>query len=418
MKFSALPLAGRLYISAVIAAGVVLVAVSVPRGGFDNPFLLIAIVATSIAVHTIKVELPAGASSSTLSLGYAVSFASMLILGPAGTVWTTMTGGWAQCTLNAKARNPWYQTVFSMCALSVSMESAAQTLSWTGGQVLSGPADIVIPSIVASALVYFLASSLLMAVAIGLTTGHPSIQVWDRDFLWGAPNYFIGAFAATVAVQGVHRFGWNSVVLLLAPLFLTFRLYKVFLRRVAEVSHVNRELRSQKERAEAESLTDPLTRLPNRRFLADHAEQEIARAARTRQPLALLMIDVDQFKRINDTYGHQKGDEVLTAVAACLRDGLRPYDVCGRFAGDEFVVLLSGCPVEMALRRADALAGAIAAEPQAVAAEEPLLMSVSVGVAIFPDDASTYEDLLAVADARMYEHKHRRAELPTGARKT
>jgi diguanylate cyclase (GGDEF)-like protein len=331
----------------------------------------------------------------------------MLILGPAGTVWTTMTGGWAQCTLNAKARNPWFQTVFSMCALSLSMEMAAQTLAWTGGQPLSGPADVVIPSVFAAALVYFLAASLLMAVAIGLTTGHSPIQVWDRDFLWSAPNYFIGAFTATVAVQGVSRFGWNSVVLLLAPLFLTFRLYKVYLRRVGEVVHANTELRSQKERAEAESLTDPLTQLPNRRFIDAHARQEIARAMRTVQPLALLMIDVDRFKRINDTYGHPKGDEILKAVADSLRSGLRPYDVCGRYGGDEFVVLLSGCTKEMALLRAEALSEALAAQPQAVCDGEPLLMALSIGAAVFPEDGDSYEELMAVADARMYQRKHR-----------
>jgi diguanylate cyclase (GGDEF)-like protein len=407
VKFSSLPLSARIYIGFVIATGVALTLASGPRGGFDRPLLLTAIVAASIAVHTIKVELPVGASSSTLSLGYAVSFASMLILGPAGTLWATMTGGWAQCTFNTKARNPWYQTAFSMCALSLSMELAAQTLALTGGTELKGPADIVIPSLVASALVYFLASSLTMAIVIGLTAGRPTIQVWDRDFLWGAPNYFVGAFAATVAVQGVSRFGLNSVVALLAPLFLTFRLYKVYLLRVDEVGHANQELRTQKERAEADSLTDPLTQLPNRRFLVTHAEQEIARAARSGEPLAFVMVDVDRFKQINDSYGHRKGDEVLKAVGECLRKGLRPYDECIRYAGDEFVVLMSGCPADLAKRRADALAAAVAAEPQS-AGDHPLLVSVSVGVAVFPTDGRTWEDLLAVADARMYQRKHRR----------
>ena len=208
-------------------------------------------------------------------------------------------------------------------------------------------------------------------------------------------------------MQGVSRFGWNTVVVLLAPLFLTFRLYKVYLKRVGEVVHANIELRSQKERAEAESLTDPLTHLPNRRFLDAHARQEIARAMRTMQPLALLMMDVDRFKRINDTYGHQKGDEVLRAVADCLRAGLRPYDVCGRYAGDEFVALLSGCTEDMAQRRAEALADALAAQPQAVCDGEPLLMSLSIGVAVFPEDGDSYEELMAVADARMYQRKNR-----------
>ena len=71
------------------------------------------------------------------------------------------------------------------------MEMAGQTLGWTGGRNLDGPADIVIPSIVASALIYFLANSVLMAVVIGITSRRSIVKVWDQDFLWGAPNYFI-----------------------------------------------------------------------------------------------------------------------------------------------------------------------------------------------------------------------------------
>jgi hypothetical protein len=134
-----MPLSARLYVASVIAAGLALAALSAARGGFDEPLLLLALVATSVAVHTVKVDLPVKGSSSTLSLGYTVSFASMLILGPAGTVWTTMTGGWAQCTLNAKARNPWHQTVFSMCALRVDGTGVADAgVDWW--QALSGPA--------------------------------------------------------------------------------------------------------------------------------------------------------------------------------------------------------------------------------------------------------------------------------------
>jgi len=144
----------------------------------------------------------------------------------------------------------------------------------------------------------------------------------------------------------------------------------------------------------------------DRRFLASHAETEIARAGRSGQPLALIMVDVDRFKLINDTYGHQKGDEVLNLIADCLRRGLRPYDICARYAGDEFVLILSGCTAAMAAQRADDLAASIVGASPVMPGAERLAISASIGVASFPADGRTYEDLVAAADARMYQRKH------------
>jgi diguanylate cyclase (GGDEF)-like protein len=168
---------------------------------------------------------------------------------------------------------------------------------------------------------------------------------------------------------------------------MTFRIYNVYVRRMDE------------------ALTDPLTRLPNRRSLAAHAETEIARATRSAQPFAVVMADVDRFKQINDSYGHQKGDELLGLIADGFRRNLRPYDFCARYAGDEFVVILPGCTADMAGHRADAIATTIADSPLALANGETTPVSVSLGVAAFPADGKNYEDLLAVADARMYRRK-------------
>ena len=102
MRFRDLPVAARAYIAAVMCGGAVLAAISVSRGGFSQPLMLLSFVAASFAVHTIKVTLPVGTSYSTLSLGFAITFASLLVLGPAATVWTMIVGGWAQCTINVK----------------------------------------------------------------------------------------------------------------------------------------------------------------------------------------------------------------------------------------------------------------------------------------------------------------------------
>ena len=408
MRFRDLPVTAQLYIAAVMCGGGTLAAISISRGGFSQPLMLMSFVAASLAVHPVKITLPVGTSYSTLSLGFAVTFASLLVLGPAATVWTMMAGGWAQCTINVKTPNPWYRTAFSMSALSLSMEMAAQTLKWTGGRNLDGPADIVIPSIVASALTYFLANSVMMATVIGTTSRRSIVKVWDQDFLWGAPNYFIGALAATVAVQSVTRYGLQAIVLLVGPLYLAFRLYKAYLDRVSDMARTNQELHTMYERAHAESLTDPLTELPNRRFLLSHAFNELARARREGYEVAFLIADIDAFKSINDLHGHHQGDAALRTVASCLRKGLRSYDVCGRYGGDEFVLILSRCNAALAEKRAVELSEAVADRPadSEYPADRPL--TLSIGAAIFPADGAVFEELIANADSRMYARKHRR----------
>jgi diguanylate cyclase (GGDEF)-like protein len=407
-RFRDLPVGARLFVSAVMAAGAILAAISPFRGAFAHPLLLLSLVATSIAAHTVKVSLPATRSTSTLSFGYAVSFASLLVLGPAATAWPTMAGALAQCTIRTQTPNRWYQTAFSMTALAVSMEAAGQALAWTGGRSLNAPADIVIPAIVAATLAYFLVNSIMMATVLGLTTGQSIVKIWDRDFLWAAPNAFMGALAATVAVLTIGRFGLESIVLLMAPLFLTYRLYKVYLERMDDMQRANAQLHSLYEQAQAESMTDPLTLLPNRRFLTSHAVNELARARRELYDVSVLLVDLDDFKTINDRYGHERGDAALRTVAKCLRSGLRSYDVCGRQGGDEFVLILPRCDADLAAARAAELAEAVAqgSREDLPALETPL--SISVGVAVFPFDGSAYEALLAAADARMYRQKERR----------
>ena len=112
------------------------------------------------------------------------------------------------------------------------------------------------------------------------------------------------------------------------------------------VGHVQTSLgAAQKyDRIRREVVTDPLTNLYNRRFFERRAEEEVARSLRHQLPLSLLMVDVDHFKDVNDTYGHQTGDKVLQAVAKYLTDSVRKTDICGRYGGEEFVLLLPNTP--------------------------------------------------------------------------
>ena len=152
--------------------------------------------------------------------------------------------------------------------------------------------------------------------------------------------------------------------------------------------------------------TDPLTWLFNRRHFDRRLEAESNRALRAEHLLALLMIDIDQFKSINDRFGHQTGDQVLRAVATGIKQAVRLYDVPTRYGGDEFAVILPEADTEAASRVARRTLDKIAAQalPPQMAAEGHTI-SVSIGVATFPRPLADAHSLLEAADAAMYRAK-------------
>ena len=168
------------------------------------------------------------------------------------------------------------------------------------------------------------------------------------------------------------------------------------------------------EQTREDSVTDPLTGLPNTRFLYAHAGRELARAARMKSSVTVLLLDLDNLKPINDTFGHQAGNRALCGVAAVLRGAIRPYDICVRYGGDEFIVLLSDFGSDQAAAKSLELQNAVESMPFSVGDLLRVRLTISVGAAVFPADGDSYEALLQVADARMYEdkaaRKHRLAE--------
>ena len=164
-----------------------------------------------------------------------------------------------------------------------------------------------------------------------------------------------------------------------------------------------------RERLRGQALRDALTGLHNRRFLEEVMPQIEAQLARDGQPVAVLMLDLDHFKSINDTHGHAVGDAVLHAVGALLIDQLRRSDVACRYGGEELAVLLPGSDIEQAAERADVLRQAIAGLSGSAARAPGSLplppITVSIGVAAAPQTALRLTDALKAADAALYEAK-------------
>ncbi|MFL6280040.1 MAG: HD domain-containing phosphohydrolase [Vicinamibacterales bacterium] len=169
------------------------------------------------------------------------------------------------------------------------------------------------------------------------------------------------------------------------------------------------------EQTQEDSLTDPLTGLPNTRFLFMHLTRELARAERLKQEVALLVMDLDNFKSINDSHGHHVGDRALCEVARVLRTAIRPYDICVRYAGDEFIVVLSGCNTDEAESKRTELQQSIDDVYFEARPGKRVELGISVGAAVFPQDGESYEALLATADSRMYQDKSRRKRAATQA---
>ena len=796
-----LPVAARVYVSVVCVAGATVLFFNIPRS-FSHLVLFVVLLVCSSVASALKVSLPIATSGSTMSISYAVDFASLLLLGANETMLVAATSAWSQCTFRVQNRTPIYRTLFSMASLVITVKLAGLVYTTSGGLPPDAPIHLTTISgpLVAAATAYFLINTALIATAIGVSTNQNVLKVWNENFLWSAPSYFVGASAAAAAAWVIQRGGYWTAGLTSMPVYLLYRTYKVYLgrvhdeqRHVKEVSdlhlatiealalaidakdqtaqsHIRRvqvyaaglaralgmsdnEIQGVKtaallhdigklavpehilskpgpltqeefqkirihpqvgaeiisgvpfpypvaplilshherydgkgypaglkaeeiplgarilsvvdyfdalmserpyhkamsfeaaigllrqesgkaldprvvqtfiemypalaaeadasqeparkltripasapaaepavglvsesstrknvfedialahreiyalyeiaqamgsslgvadtmalissklsnivpfsccalflysedtetlrcrfatgieaetvqqltirngqgltgwvarnrrplvnarpsadfeaagasthtalqsalvcplvfnerfigtiavyhvdnsiytddhrrlldriseqaaaviynsivfEQTQEDSLTDPLTGLPNTRFMFMHLTRELARAERLKSEVSLLVMDLDSFKDINDTYGHHVGDRALREIAGVLRAGIRPYDICVRYAGDEFIVVLSGCGGEEAERKRLELQTAVDQLHFEANPGKPLALAISIGAAIYPHDGDSYETLLATADSRMYRDKTRRKRL-------
>lgn len=169
------------------------------------------------------------------------------------------------------------------------------------------------------------------------------------------------------------------------------------------------------------ALTDSLTGLHNRRYLTTHLASVMGRMPEQDKPVSLLMIDLDHFKKVNDTYGHAAGDEVLFEVGQRILRNIRGFDLAARYGGEEFVVEMPDTPVEVALGVADRLRETMANEPVKISSsKDKISVTLSIGVAESRDGNETADELLKRADEALYEAKRagRNRVIPTPPKTT
>ena len=232
--------------------------------------------------------------------------------------------------------------------------------------------------------------------------------------IWAAIRYrqrevtTLIAFASAIAIiftaKGRGPFATDSLNVSLS-LLLAFMstiaatglvLNAVVWERARKMATLNEVLRKVREQA----ITDPLTGLYNRRFLEDYLPRELARAARGELPVAVIMLDLDHFKRVNDKSGHAAGDAVLVAIGTLLRRHVRASDVACRYGGEEFLLVMPETALVAARRKAELIRIDVERDHDSL-----LGVTASLGVAIFPDHGADATALIRSADSAMYDAK-------------
>ncbi|WP_246064736.1 GGDEF domain-containing protein, partial [Nonomuraea longispora] len=278
-----------------------------------------------------------------------------------------------------------YRRVFSSAAIGLAGCTASLAFHhvvddpWSLSQGGGGP---IFYAVGAAALFALLN---IFLIAIAAHTADPETP-W-REVLWNKESLLLDIVELCLGVTVSIGCGVNLVLLLLAlpPVVLLQR------------SLLHAQL-------QAAARTDAKTGLLNAAAWQREADTEIVRSRRTGDTLALLIIDIDHFKRVNDAHGHLVGDQVLVGVAATLRNQLRDYDVVGRFGGEEFVVLLPGADSHEARRVAERLRTRIG--HMAIPADDALIrITISVGVALIGVHGDDLIELLAAADLALYRAK-------------
>jgi diguanylate cyclase (GGDEF)-like protein len=209
----------------------------------------------------------------------------------------------------------------------------------------------------------------------------------------------------TAQVEALHQSQWKILAAVLGAMFLIYAVMQVILRRYQRLlADKERERVQQEARIRHQAYHDPLTGLPNRSSFAEHLDEALRRAKRAGAPLALLFLDLDLFKRVNDSLGHDAGDRLLRVAAERIRRAVREADQLFRMGGDEFTVLLEDVrgPEEAAMVAMRVLEGV--AEPLQIQ-EHKLAVTASIGIALFPHDDVLGERLLKCADTAMYRAK-------------
>jgi len=338
------------------------------------------------AIAALSATIAASAAAVPLALVHSLSWPELLMYG-----WT----GWLGDTMG--------MVILTPLILSWSLRDRAP---WA----FRRPAEGLLLLVLALGLSYLIFSDALARYvpSLPLTFAILPVAIWaalrfdQREV--AAVNALVCIIAVWFTLEGsgpFSRLPSNASLLLLLAFMATvvttgLVLNVVISERGRAIEALRRALQDLRE----EAIRDPLTGLYNRRFLKDYLGRELIRAKRENKPVALIMLDLDHFKRVNDTAGHAAGDRVLVEAAALLTRHIRGSDIACRHGGEEFVLVLPNATVENARARSEEICTAIRQERNRLAG-----VTASLGVALYPDHAASAEPLMRAADRALYDAK-------------
>lgn len=293
----------------------------------------------------------------------------------------------------SSARRPPHSFLFSSVCHALAASTAHMTYVALGphdwGSLSSASSLREFGAVLVTGMVYEAIQIIYVSTFVALKADKPTV----RNVLGSKADNALEAI--TIGLGAVTAI----LVVIMPPTVVIMAVVTVVFNRLAEIDELQSDVR-----------TDSKTGLLNMRGWTESGQRAFDRAARSDNGLAVLMIDFDHFKRINDTYGHPAGDDVLRRVAELLNDATRPSDVVGRFGGEEFLVLIPEIDAERARHTAERIRNQVAMSSISTRDKrgEPVTITdrtTSIGVAVYPDHGNTLEELVHAADAAVYEAK-------------
>ncbi|HVU72320.1 MAG TPA: EAL domain-containing protein [Mycobacteriales bacterium] len=388
------------YVATVITAGTGLLVLDLLVGHAPGAWAAFAIIAICAAVgELLPVRLSvamgdeAGVTTSTI-----FSFALLLAFGPGPAAAAMVI---ANLLTDLRRRLAFYKTAFNAATEVLGISAAALVLDLSGHGYARGLPDIrsgTLPAIVAAAAAYFVTTMIATTGAVAAVRRTRFLPLLLADLPYQLS--VVGSLLALGPVVAVVAFVslWLVPVLLL-PVFVVWR---------AAQFHVEREYKTY------QALHDALTGLPNRLLFRDRLEQAVENARETGTTSALILLDLDHFKEVNDTLGHSVGDVLLREVGERLSHSVRAHDTVARLGGDEFAVLMTNMANEdearaRAVTIVDALRRPVGADE--LVARLGLEIEGSMGLALTPHDGVDPDELLQFADVALYRSKEMRTPL-------
>ncbi len=375
----------------ILGSGSLVLAASVAGfarvGGTERPAGLV-VLAAFVIFGELRPVVTSRSYGDGITPSIAFTFAILFVWGP----WPALLAqAVASVVADVAAHKVWWRVAINPAQYAVSFAVTWQAMALFGYH--AGPTSLHtikasdLPVMALGWLVYFLANNLIVSGLLATYAQEPFTDLFLEDFgFLVLSNFSVMVISPLVALAVQTSVWW--LPLILPPLIAIYRTSAISLEKEHQANH------------------DALTGLPNRKFLLETMERVLAQS--DDQPVGLFLLDLDRFKEVNDTLGHQMGDRLLEHVAGRIRGALRPDDVVARLGGDEFAVLLPVVPdietaIEVAVRIQTALAEPFRFEGVL------LQLEASVGIALYPEHGADVSQLQRSADVAMYQAKDERS---------